>query len=73
MEAIILAGGLGTRLRSALPDIPKCMAPIQGTPFLGFVIEWLLEQGVDHFIFSSGYKHEMISAWLEAQYPALNM
>ena len=72
-EAIILAGGLGTRLRSALPDIPKCMAPIQGTPFLAFVIEWLLDQGVDHFIFSLGYKHEMISAWLEAQYPALNI
>jgi len=72
-EAIILAGGLGTRLRSSLPDIPKCMAPIQGTPFLAFVMEWLLEQGVEHFIFSLGYKHEMISAWLEAQYADLKI
>ena len=33
-EAIILAGGLGTRLRSAVPDLPKCMAPVNGKPFL---------------------------------------
>jgi D-glycero-alpha-D-manno-heptose 1-phosphate guanylyltransferase len=33
-EAIILAGGLGTRLRSAVPDLPKCMAPVAGKPFL---------------------------------------
>ena len=49
------------------------MAPIQGTPFLAFVMEWLLEQGVEHFIFSLGYKHEMISAWLEAQYADLKI
>lgn len=32
-EAIILAGGLGTRLQDAVPDLPKCMAPIAGRPF----------------------------------------
>ncbi len=72
-EAIILAGGLGTRLRSVVSDIPKCMAPVAGKPFLHFVIEQLLRQGINQFIFSLGYKHELIEAWLNDQYPTLNI
>ena len=70
--AIILAGGLGTRLRSVVADLPKCMAPVAGKPFLHFVIEYLLSQGVDTFIFSLGYKSEMIIDYVNEQYPALN-
>ena len=40
-EAIILAGGLGTRLRSVVFDMPKCMAPVAGKPFLHYVISFL--------------------------------
>jgi D-glycero-alpha-D-manno-heptose 1-phosphate guanylyltransferase len=69
--AIILAGGLGTRLRSAVPDLPKCMAPVAGKPFLYYVIEHLTNQGVEHFIFSLGYMHEVIEAFLRENYPAL--
>ncbi len=72
-EAIILAGGLGTRLRSVVSDMPKCMAPIAGKPFLFYVIEFLKKQGIDKFIFSLGYKHEMIEAWLNEQYPLMFM
>jgi D-glycero-alpha-D-manno-heptose 1-phosphate guanylyltransferase len=72
-EAIILAGGLGTRLRSVVADFPKCMAPVAGKPFLYFVIEHLKNQGVDKFIFSLGYKREMIEAWLKEQYSILNI
>lgn len=71
-EAIILAGGLGTRLRSAVPDLPKCMAPIAGKPFLAYVIEYLREQGVDRIIFSLGYKHEAIESFLQAQHSSLD-
>lgn len=71
-EAIILAGGLGTRLRSIVNDVPKCMAPVAGKPFLYFVIEYLLQQGVDKFIFSLGYKSEVIIDYLNDQYPTLN-
>ena len=67
-EVIILAGGLGTRLRSVVSDIPKCMAPVAGKPFLHFVIEYLLKQGVDKFIFSLGYKSEMIIDYVNDQY-----
>lgn len=70
-EAIILAGGLGTRLRSVVSDIPKCMAPVKGKPFLYYVIEQLRKQGVDKFIFSVGYKHEMIEAWLNEAFPLM--
>lgn len=63
-EAIILAGGLGTRLRDAVPDLPKCMAPINGTPFVFFVIDHLKKQGVTHFIFSLGYRSEAFTNYL---------
>src|SRR5450432_2007636 len=68
-EAIILAGGLGTRLRSAVPDLPKCMAPVAGKPFLFYVINHLQKQGIDKFIFSLGYKSEVIIEYTKAQYP----
>ena len=51
-DAIILAGGLGTRLRSAVPELPKCMAPVNGKPFLHYVIANLHNEGIEHFIFS---------------------
>jgi D-glycero-alpha-D-manno-heptose 1-phosphate guanylyltransferase len=71
-EAIILAGGLGTRLRDAVPGLPKCMAPVAGRPFLFYVINALRMHGVEKFIFSLGYKHEVIEAYLEDQFTSLN-
>lgn len=70
-ECIILAGGLGTRLRSAVPDLPKCMAPVAGKPFLNHVIDYLLAQGVSKFIFSLGYMHEVIEDFIKNEYPLL--
>ncbi|MCC6287541.1 MAG: nucleotidyltransferase family protein [Chitinophagaceae bacterium] len=63
-EAIILAGGLGTRLRSAVPDLPKCMAPVNGKPFVGYVIESLRRHGIARFIFALGYKSETFDNFL---------
>lgn len=63
-EAIILAGGLGTRLREVVSDLPKCMAPVNGKPFLDYVIEHLRNRGVRSFIFSLGFKHEIITGYL---------
>ncbi len=71
-ECIILAGGLGTRLRSAVPDLPKCMAPVAGHPFLKYVIESMLRQSIQRFIFSLGYLHEYIEAFLRQEFPALS-
>jgi D-glycero-alpha-D-manno-heptose 1-phosphate guanylyltransferase len=63
-SCIILAGGLGTRLRSAVPDIPKCLAPIGARPFLELQINLLHRQGVSHFIIALGYGSEMVKAFL---------
>ena len=68
-EAIILAGGLGTRLRTALPDTPKCMAPVLGKPFLSYVIAHLQNQGIRKFIFALGYKSEIFEDFLRKTIP----
>lgn len=67
-EAIILAGGLGTRLRSAVPDLPKCMAPVNGKPFIAYVIAHLQEQGIEKFILSLGYRSEAIVDFIQKEY-----
>ena len=71
-EAIILAGGLGTRLRNTVPDLPKCMAPVAGRPFLSYVIDYLRMQGIERFIFSLGYRWGLIEEFLQKEYPTLD-
>jgi D-glycero-alpha-D-manno-heptose 1-phosphate guanylyltransferase len=61
VEAIVLAGGLGTRLRASVPDRPKPMAPVNGRPFLERLLDYWLQQGVTRFVLSVGYKHEAIT------------
>jgi D-glycero-alpha-D-manno-heptose 1-phosphate guanylyltransferase len=60
MEVIILAGGLGTRLRSRLPDVPKSMAPVAGRPFLQIVLDQLAAAQCRRVILSVGYQRAMI-------------
>ncbi|HKI46728.1 MAG TPA: nucleotidyltransferase family protein [Balneolales bacterium] len=62
-ECIILAGGLGTRLRSELPDTPKVMAPVAGRPFLYYVLKWLGKNNATRIILSLGYKSEVVIDW----------
>ncbi|HRH60567.1 MAG TPA: nucleotidyltransferase family protein [Chitinophagaceae bacterium] len=71
-EAIILAGGLGTRLRTVLPDTPKCMALVNGKPFIAYVIEYFQSQGIEKFIFALGYKHEIIQEYLSEKFSIFN-
>jgi D-glycero-alpha-D-manno-heptose 1-phosphate guanylyltransferase len=71
-EAIVLAGGLGTRLKETVPGLPKCMAPVAGRPFLFYVIRYLRQQGVEKIIFSLGYKHETIEEYLLERFPTLD-
>lgn len=59
-EAIVLAGGFGTRLRSVIEDVPKPMAPIGGEPFLAHLLRYLSTQKFDHVVLSVGYLHEKI-------------
>jgi D-glycero-alpha-D-manno-heptose 1-phosphate guanylyltransferase len=68
MEAIILAGGFGTRLRSVCSDRAKPMAQIQGKPFLKHLLEYWTCQGVSHFILSVGYLHQGIIHYFGKNY-----
>ena len=63
MEAIILAGGFGTRLQSIVRDVPKPMAPIQNKPFLDHLCHYLKKQGISKIIFSVCHKRELIKAY----------
>jgi D-glycero-alpha-D-manno-heptose 1-phosphate guanylyltransferase len=59
-EAIILAGGMGTRLREVVPDLPKPMAPVSDKPFLYYLLLWLRKYNFDKLIISAGYKSDTI-------------
>ena len=60
MQAILLAGGLGTRLRSVVSDRPKPMVLIEGTPFMEYVTRELTRHGISDIIFAVGYKGTMV-------------
>ena len=60
MEAIVLAGGLGTRLRDVLPELPKVMAPVAGRPFLEFVLAALARKHFGRAVLSVGYMAEKV-------------
>lgn len=68
MQAIILAGGKGTRLRAEVPDLPKPLASIDGRPFLEHQMAYWVSQGVDRFVLSVGYKAEMIVSHVGSQF-----
>ena len=72
--AVILAGGLGTRLRSEVADVPKPMAPVGGRPFLEHQMQFWIGQGISRFVLSVGYKRDVImsqTAPPPVSYPAL--
>jgi NDP-sugar pyrophosphorylase family protein len=58
--AVILAGGFGTRIKHLLGDLPKPMAPVNGRPFLEWVVRWLAAQNIRRVVLSTGYKTEVI-------------
>jgi NDP-sugar pyrophosphorylase family protein len=62
MKAVILAGGLGTRLRSVVNDRPKPMAPVAGRPFLEYLVERARLSGCEEVILAVGYRHDQIEA-----------
>ncbi|MFK0381200.1 D-glycero-D-manno-heptose 1-phosphate guanosyltransferase [Campylobacter coli] len=73
MQAIVLAGGLGTRLRSVVQDLPKPMAPINGKPFLAFVLEHLKKQGITEIILSVSYKYELIQEYFKDEFHGMKI
>ena len=68
MKVIILAGGLGTRLRTVVNDVPKPMAKIDGTPFLEILMDNMLHYGATEFILCVSYMREKISSYFGDSY-----
>jgi len=62
MEAIILAGGFGTRLKQVVPDLPKPMAPVAGRPFLEILLASLARKGFRRAVLSLGYLAEKVTS-----------
>ncbi|MBI2974696.1 MAG: NTP transferase domain-containing protein, partial [Deltaproteobacteria bacterium] len=65
-EAIILAGGFGTRLQPVLKDIPKAMADINGKPFLSYLVSFLAKHGIEHIVLGLGFKAEIVKSYFDA-------
>lgn len=73
MEAIVLAGGLGTRLRGAVGDVPKPMAPIAGRPFLEIVLTALAHKGFSRAVLSLGFMAAKISGHFGNRFAGLEI
>ena len=71
--AIVLAGGLGTRLKSVVQDIPKPMATVNGRPFLEFVLDYVLKYQVEKVILSIGYRGEVIQDHFGENYKGITL
>ena len=67
VTAVVLAGGFGTRIRSVLGDLPKPMAPVQGRPFVEWVLRYLAKQGIRRAVLSTGYRAEVIASHFSNQ------
>jgi len=73
MEAIILAGGLGTRLRTMHPKVPKPMVPVWNKPFLAHLLDYLKTQGITAVILSVSYLSEQIEAYFKNSYQGIRI
>jgi D-glycero-alpha-D-manno-heptose 1-phosphate guanylyltransferase len=72
-EAIILAGGMGTRLKDAVPDLPKALAPVNGHPFILYQLDLLDRWGFNKAVLAVGYKHARIIQQIGASYKSLSI
>ncbi len=72
-EAIILAGGFGTRLRGVVADRPKPMAEINGRPFLEYLLQYWSRQGITKAVLSVGYQHEVIRGHFGDSYQGMRL
>ena len=71
MRLLVLAGGFGTRLKTAVADVPKALAPVDSVPFLQLQIEHWLDQGLREFTFLLHHQADQIIAFLQSQMSGL--
>ncbi len=64
MQALVLAGGKGLRLRPLTENVPKCLVDVGGKPILMHIFGWFAKHGIDEVVLAVGYKHEAVSDFL---------
>lgn len=72
-EAVILAGGFGTRLSNVLVDLPKPLAPVNGRPFIAYLLDSLADHGVRHVVLATGYLAEKVADALGEQWRGMRL
>lgn len=72
-EAIVLAGGFGTRLREIIPDLPKPMAPVAGRPFLEILLSFLAQKGFTRVVLSLGFMADKITGHFGTQFSGIEL
>lgn len=72
-EAIILAGGFGTRLQAVVNDVPKPMAPINDIPFLNYAFDYLKYYKIEHVVLSTGYLADKISEYYKNEFNGIRI
>jgi NDP-sugar pyrophosphorylase family protein len=63
-QCVVLAGGLGTRMRPYTENLPKSMLPVHGKPFVHYQLDWLAAEGVTEVVFSIGYRGDLIREYV---------
>ncbi|MDK9713654.1 MAG: sugar phosphate nucleotidyltransferase [Sulfuritalea sp.] len=66
-ELLVLAGGFGSRLQSVVSDVPKPLAPVTGRPYLDYLIDSWIEQGVERMSFLLHHKAELLQEFIDAK------
>ncbi len=72
-QAIVLAGGLGLRLRSAVPNLPKILAPVADRPFIAAVLDLLAASGFERAVLAVGYRRDLVMAALGARWNGMSL
>ena len=68
IDTLVLCGGKGTRLKSIVPDKPKILADIGGSPFIKYLLDYFEEEGLTRIILCTGCKHNLIEEWVRSSY-----
>jgi mannose-1-phosphate guanylyltransferase len=65
LDVLVIAGGLGTRIQSALGDTPKLLAPIGGRPYLAYLLDWLRRFGAKRIVLGLGHRAQAVIDYLD--------
>ena len=71
LDVLVIAGGLGTRIQSALGDTPKLLAPIGGRPYLAYLLDWLRRFGAKRIVLGLGHRAQAVIDFLDRKNPLM--